>query len=256
MSFSNKMRDLISRGKTDDALEQTARWLKGKDNDLSNTLLILQSQWSQNKKNERMGIISHQELGVARNRILHSLLSILNDVEELEPDSAGSAANAPAGSSAATDGKRIKVFVSYAHEDRLYVDKLSKHLATLRRNEIDHWEDSEILPGAKWNEEIERKLKEAHIILLMISPDFINSEFIYTRELPIALRQHKDGNAIVIPVILRPSLWDTEEFAGIQALPRGARPIIQWQDEDEAFVDVAKGLRKVIQSIQENRSIS
>lgn len=90
----------------------------------------------------------------------------------------------------------------------------------------------------------------------LISPNFLNSEFIYTRELPIALKRHKAGDAIVIPVILRPSLWDTEEFAGIQALPRGARPIIQWQDEDEAFVDVAKGLRKVIQSIQENRSIS
>ena len=121
---------------------------------------------------------------------------------------------------------------------------------------MDNWEDSEILPGAAWNEEIERKLKEAKIILLMISPDFMNSDFIYTKELPIALQRHKDGDAIVIPVILRPSLWDTEEFAGIQALPRGARPIVQWPDEDEAFVDVASGLRRVIKSIRDNRTRS
>ena len=257
MSFSDKMRQLISQGKTEAALDQTAQWLQGRDNDLSNTLLLLQSQWNQNKRNERMGIVSHQELSITTNRIIHSLLSILNDVEDLERSAPETqeGGNRKAGQepgNAAADG-RIQVFISYARKDRPFVDKLKVHLATLRRQEIDQWEDSEILPGAAWTEEIERKLKEAHIILLMISPDFLNSEFIYRYELPIALKRHREGNAVVIPVILRPSLWDTEEFAGIQAMPRGARPISQWEDEDEAFVDVAGGLRRVIMSIREGR---
>ncbi|MCB0562205.1 MAG: toll/interleukin-1 receptor domain-containing protein [Lewinellaceae bacterium] len=257
MSFSDEMRALISKGKTEDALEQTAQWFQGKDKDLSNTLLLLQSQWNQNKRNERMGIVSSQELSISRNRIIHGLLSILSDVEGMERDNPEpDAGNSAPGGAPIPKDHRIRVFISYAHEDREFVNKLNKHLAPLRRKEVDNWEDSEILPGAAWNEEIERKLKEAKIILLMISPDFMNSDFIYTKELPIALQRHKDGDAIVIPVILRPSLWDTEEFAGIQALPRGARPIVQWPDEDEAFVDVASGLRRVIKSIRDNRTRS
>ncbi len=254
MSFSDKMRELISQGKTEAALEQTAQWLQGRDNDLSNTLLLLQSQWNQNKRNERMGIVSSNELNITRNRIIHGLLSILGDVEGMERESSSSdnAAPEPAAPPVSEDN-RIKVFISYAHEDREFVDKLNKHLASLRRKEVDQWEDSEILPGASWNQEIERKLREARIILLMISPDFLDSEFIYGHELPIALKRHRNGDAVVIPVILRSSLWDTEDFAGIQALPSGARPIAQWEDEDEAFVDVAKGLRRVIRSIRENR---
>ena len=88
--------------------------------------------------------------------------------------------------------------------------------------------------------------------MLLISPDFLDSEFIYTRELPLALQRHKDREAVVIPVILRPSLWETEEFSGIQALPKGALPISQWENEDEAYLDVAKGLVRVIRSIQKS----
>lgn len=254
LSFSDKMRELISQGKTESALEQTSQWLQGRDDDLSNTLLLLQSQWNQNKRNERMGIVSSQELSITRNRIIHGLLSILSDVEGMERESSGSDNAAPEPAAPPVpDDNRLKVFISYAREDRDFVDKLKKHLAALRRKEIDDWEDSEILPGASWDDEIERKLRSAQIILLMISPDFLNSDFIYTRELPIALQRHKDKEAIVIPVILRPSVWETEDFSGIQALPRGARPIAQWGDEDEAFVDVANGLRRVIRSIKENR---
>lgn len=249
MSFSDKMRELISRGKTEAALEQTAQWLQGRDNDLSNTLLLLQSQWNQNKRNERMGIVSSSELNIARNRIIHGLLSILSDVEEMEGEGAGPEPATPP----APEDNRINVFISYAHKDRKFVDKLNVHLATLRRELIYQWEDSEILPGASWSDEIETKLEKAQIILLLISPDFLNSDFIYNRELPIALKRHKRGEAVVIPIILRPSLWDTQEFAGLQALPTGTRPIVQWSDEDEAFLDVTKGLRKVIQSIQKNR---
>ena len=249
MSFSDEMRELISKGKTEAALDQTAQWLQGRDDDLSNTLLLLQSQWNQNKRNERMGIVSSGDLSIARNRIIHGLLSILSDVEEMERNNPALNPIPPP----TPEDNRIKVFISYAHKDREFVDRLNVHLAPLKREEIDQWDDSMILPGTTWNKKIERRLKEANIILLMISPDFINSEFIYESELPIALQRHREGAATVIPVILRPSLWDKEEFAGIQALPQGAHPISLWPNEDEAFVDVAKGLRQVVKTIRDNQ---
>lgn len=255
MSFTDDIRGLIGRGRTREALEQAAQWVKGKDSTLANDIILLQSQWNQNERSERMGLLSSQEISMYRARINSGLLSLLEDVEKLErknPASAPAASAYTAGETserhAGSASDKVKIFISYAREDREWVNKLDKHLAVLKRRYVESWTDSEILPGDSWNEEIRRKLNEADIILLMVSPDFLNSEFIYKEELPLAWSRHQAGNALVIPIILRPSSWELEEYASLQALPRSARPISQWPNEDEAFVDVVNGLRKVIEA--------
>src|SRR5437867_12063493 len=97
-----------------------------------------------------------------------------------------------------------KIFFSYAHEDELLLKKLKRHLRPLQRQGlIDVWHDRDISAGTKWEEEIDKRLNEANIILLLISPDFMDSDYCYGTEMKRALERHERGEAHVIPVILR-----------------------------------------------------
>jgi O-acetyl-ADP-ribose deacetylase (regulator of RNase III) len=144
-------------------------------------------------------------------------------------------------------GKAASVFVSYAHEDESLHDKLSDHLGGLRYGGyIEDWSDGEIVPGHEWAPEIIRRLDEADIILLLVTSSFLGSEFIGRVELTRALERHRRGEAIVIPVILRPADWQSAGLAGLQALPKNGKAVSTWSDHDAAYVDIAQGLRRVI----------
>src|SRR5690348_16403014 len=101
-----------------------------------------------------------------------------------------------------------KIFLCYAREDELLLERLKTHLSPLRRKGlIDIWYDREINAGTKWEEEIDKHLNDANIVLLLISPDFINSDYCYGTEMQRALERDSLGEAIVIPIILRPVHW-------------------------------------------------
>src|SRR5215471_18662367 len=101
--------------------------------------------------------------------------------------------------------RSIKLFYSYAHEDKLLRDELDKHLGNMKRlNQITDWSDRDILAGTEWKHEVDRHLTDSQIILLLISPDFMNSEYCYSIEMKRALERHDNGEARVIPIILRP----------------------------------------------------
>lgn len=143
-------------------------------------------------------------------------------------------------------GQAPKLFYSYAHEDELLRDKLATHLKILhRQKKIDVWYDREIGAGAEWEIEIKTHLNTADIILLLISPDFMASDFCYDIEMLRAIERHDAGEAVVIPVILRPTDWAGAPFGKLQALPKNAKPVTQWSNEDEALLDIAQGVRKV-----------
>lgn len=142
------------------------------------------------------------------------------------------------------------VFVSYAHEDRAFVDKLAPHLRVLVRDgRISLWHDAEILPGDRWDDEIERHLRAAAIIVLIVSADFINSEYIWDKELALAIARAERGTARVIPVIVRPCLWEITTISSLEALPTDGRAVTMWANEDEAFTDVARGIARVAQTL-------
>jgi O-acetyl-ADP-ribose deacetylase (regulator of RNase III) len=143
--------------------------------------------------------------------------------------------------------KAASVFVSYAHEDEAVRKKLSDHLGGLRHGGfIKDWCDGQIIPGQEWAPEIIRRLGEADIILLLVTASFLGSEFIGTVELATALDRHRRGEAIVIPVILRPADWQSTGLKGLQALPKNGRPVSSWSDSDTAYVDIAQGLRHTV----------
>ena len=92
------------------------------------------------------------------------------------------------------------VFYSYAHEDEALRDELEKHLSLLQRQgTITAWHDRQITPGTDWQREIDQHLDKASLILLLISPDFLASDYCYTIEMQRALERHRAGKARVIP---------------------------------------------------------
>ena len=141
----------------------------------------------------------------------------------------------------------MKVFISYSHKDECYRDSLETHTATLRRNQtISVWYDRMISPGEDWKNTIDENLDDSDIILLLISSDFINSEYCFNVEMSRALEMHESGVATVIPIIVRKCDWNVPELRNIQSLPRDAKPITSWEDKDEAWTDVVEGLKKII----------
>jgi formylglycine-generating enzyme required for sulfatase activity len=145
----------------------------------------------------------------------------------------------------------IEIFFSYARKDELLRDELNKHLKPLQQEGIiTAWHDREIPPGAEWQNEIDRHLESAQIILLLISADFLASDYCYGFELKRALERHESKAACVIPVILRSCDWQRTDFGKLAALPTDGKAINSWLDRDEAFTDVAIGLRQNISQLQ------
>ena len=146
----------------------------------------------------------------------------------------------------------VKVFISYAHEDQELHEKLVKHLNPLKHSgKLTIWQDQEILPGTNWDDQIKTRLKEANMILLLISSDFLDSKYCWEEEVKAALERHETGEARVIPIILRPTFWQDTSLKQLQALPTSAKPVTLWSDQDAALENVAQGIRKVMQGLLE-----
>ncbi len=152
-----------------------------------------------------------------------------------------------------TEVPPVSIFCGYAHEDKALFNLLNKHLAALRSQEnITLWHDGEIPPGAEWEPAIAHHLDHADIILLLISPSFMHSEYCRGKEMRRAIEWHKTGEVQVIPIIMRPtSAWKTTDLGSLQALPTHAKPVTTWRIRDEAFADIAEGITKVIQQVQQ-----
>jgi tetratricopeptide (TPR) repeat protein len=142
------------------------------------------------------------------------------------------------------------MFCSYAHKDERLRDQLDTHLAMLKRDGlVTAWHDRKIVPGHEWNPAIDQHLNSAALILLLISPDFIASDFCYGSEMQQAMKRHEAGEARVVPIFLRPCDWKTAPFGKLQGLPTNAKPVTKWENRDEAFAIVAKGIRAAIEEL-------
>jgi hypothetical protein len=144
----------------------------------------------------------------------------------------------------------VELFYSYAHRDEQLRKRLEMHLSALRQQGvITEWHDRKIVAGTDWKRSIDKHLATATVILLLISPDFLASDYCYGVEMERALARHAKGDACVIPVILRPVDWQGTPFAHLQCTPTGAKPVTMWADRDEAFRDVAIAIRTAIEEL-------
>ncbi len=146
----------------------------------------------------------------------------------------------------------IKVLYSYAHAGEELREQLEKHLAILKwQGVITDWHDRKIGAGREWEGEIDEHLNAAHVILLLISSDFVASDYCYDVEMQRAMERHEAGEARVIPVILRPVDWQAAPFGRLLALPTDGEAVTEWDNQDAAFRDIAKGIRKVVEELNQ-----
>ncbi|WP_181357317.1 COR domain-containing protein [Stenomitos frigidus] len=142
----------------------------------------------------------------------------------------------------------LRLFYSYAHKDEALRDELEVRLKLLQRQKlIQPWHDRRIIPGTDWKQELDNNLEQADIILLLVSPDFINSDYCYEKEMTRALERHDAGEALVLPILLRPVNWNALPFSRLQAMPTDLRPVTKWPDRDEAWLNVETIIRQAIQ---------
>ena len=148
-----------------------------------------------------------------------------------------------------------KIFCCYAHEDQALLKRLKIHLISLQRQDlITTWTDTDISPGANWEQEITKHINTARIILLLVSPDFIASDYCYSNEMAQALERDKRGDAHVIPIILRPVYWEKAPFHKLQALPKNAKPLTKWSNIDDGFLSIVEGILLAIKNLPQQPS--
>ena len=144
----------------------------------------------------------------------------------------------------------LKVFISYSHKDESFKDDLKDHLSALvRGGQIELWQDRDMEGGTRWDDQIKQALKEADIVLLLISSKFMASKYINDVELQGALARDAQGTARVIPIILKPTDLQGTEIKQLQALPKDGKAVSKWSDPDEAYVDIVRGIRRVVDSL-------
>ncbi len=145
----------------------------------------------------------------------------------------------------------IEVFYSYADADESLRVELDKHLSQLRHDGlITTWHKRQIVGGIDWTKTLDRHLNTASIILLLVSADFIASDYCYGIEMQRAMERNAAGEAHVIPVLLRPCDRQSAPFGKLQALPSNGVPITLWDNLDAGFTDVAQGIRAALQEVQ------
>jgi len=141
----------------------------------------------------------------------------------------------------------FKIFLSYSHHDEDLCDRFLVHLAQLKREGlIEPWHDRKITAGSEWVGAIDDNLNAADVVVLLVSADFLASDYCNDIEIKRAMERSAGGGAQVVPVILRPCDWETSRFAQLQALPTGGKPVVDWKSEDHGFLDVAKELRRML----------
>ncbi len=140
-----------------------------------------------------------------------------------------------------------KIFFSYSKNDRPLLDELLRQLSGLRRQgKIQPWNDLDILPGEEWDAKIKHELHTADIIVLFLSPDFLNTDYIWDVEITAAMARHEQGSAVVIPVAVRPCDWSGLPFSKLNALPSKAKPVTSYTNRDEAWLEVVQGVKRVV----------
>lgn len=193
-----------------------------------------------------------EDVGEAKLSAARGVVARLEDAAQVQPLRVQKPSSA--GGSQPMDappGEPIEIFFSYAHADEHLMDDVRRQFIPFERaGQIIKWHDRKIIPGRELDQEIDHHLRRAHVILLFVSPHFIESRYCYEREVEVALERHDAGAARVVPVILRPCAWDVAPFARLLALPSDGKPVTQWDDRDVAGLDVARGVMRVVADLR------
>jgi len=146
----------------------------------------------------------------------------------------------------------VEVFYSFADADASLLEQLEHHLSVLRREgQITTWHKRQVTAGSDWQVELDQHLNTASLILLLISPDFLASDYQYGVELQRAVQRHDANEARVIPIALRACEWEGAPFQRFQVIPRNGKAITSWRNRDEAFAEIAREIRLALEAMQQ-----
>lgn len=154
------------------------------------------------------------------------------------------------------DSSRVKLFISYSHVDKSLCDQFEKHLSPLKdAGVIDHWIDKELKAGDEWDEEIKRNLRIADIVIFLLSPDMLASEYVKKIEMQTAFNSKVSGQ-LVVPIMLRECKYKFTRFKDLQGLPKPFEPIDNrdvWRSNDRFWSEVTDGLELLLTEVQNKK---
>jgi TIR domain len=148
--------------------------------------------------------------------------------------------------------KRDKVFVSYSHLDKEHLTDIQRHFKPFL-SQIDFWDDSKIQPGQKWKDEIKNAINQTKVAILLVSTDFLGSEFIATDELPPLLKAAEENGAVILILILKPCLFEEfDELNKFQALNPPSKPVIKmdYTEKEDLFVNLVRQTKRILNEIK------
>lgn len=149
----------------------------------------------------------------------------------------------------------VKVFCCYAHEDEAFRAELAAHIARLKHQQvIQDWHDRNISAELEWADQVDSHLASADVVLLLVSPDFMASDYCYDEEMACALKRHEQGLAIVVPIMLKPTDLQDSPLMHLQSLPLALKPLSLWPDRGQAYADVVRGLHRLIVSLHKKQN--
>ncbi len=244
--MKDEIRQLIATGKTKEALDTLAKY--------NSDATLLQGTFTKLERDQQLGLLDYDTYGRELNKLNYSIMSMLDStnfsgiINTPPPHHPASRTNPyfKPSEEGGQNGKK-NVFLSYAKADEALQKRLRVHLSPLRRNNhINDWSEEEILPGAEMGEAVKQRLHNADIILLLVSPDFIASDKIWETDVKIAMERHEKSEAVVVPIILKPCQWKEMPFGNLQPLPTNGLPASDWGDSEQAFFNVAEGIKKLL----------
>ena len=144
-----------------------------------------------------------------------------------------------------------KIFISYNHEDRKWLDKLIIYLNPLKYNNIEYWFDDRIQTGQDWSAAIQNAIQTSHMAICLISPYYISSDFIRTREVPAILNKQKEG-MIIFPILIENCLWHIIEWLNqIQFYPKGPKPLDEFNEVElkNKLIDIVSEISNMLINI-------
>lgn len=235
-----KIKILIGQAKTEQAITEFSNSAFSKNIEISNELLAIKAKFNENARKKRLGIIAGGEARMVDANIVVSLLELLelahtnfNEKGDFEKKT--------------FNPKKVKIFISYSHKDENIKEHIDIHLASLKRSDrVEVWNDRKIGIGSEWDDTIKKELELSDLILLIVSADFIASDYIWQVEIKKAIERHRKGLAVVIPIFARPCDFSEMPFAKLQGLPKDAKPISTFLNTDEAYSEISKAIKEFI----------
>jgi hypothetical protein len=146
------------------------------------------------------------------------------------------------------ENQALKTFIIYARDDKAYKDQLLRHLRPLvSSGYLSVWHDGDIMPGEDWEKKIKTNLKTSQLVLVLVSVNCLNSDFIEGDELETAVSQLRDGHTRIVPIIISPCGWRFHKlFVGLQGLPEDMKPVSDWPNADRAWTNVIESLASIV----------